>query len=198
MNAQSPDATLKRSSEECRPECYATSNTASATHEDKYLRREMATYDIKNVSQKKSRGIDITLVGFGAQDVFRAYYLNRNGAPQIVQSANAIQVRVDSLAEAGKQSLSMASLANTAVATRESRPYVWEFALFGDGGSERFCLEMSARDIVATIRWLVAEDETGDTFVADGDAAFIYDPHRYFHKQNEASTILQSSLSPTS
>ncbi len=187
MNAQSREASLKRSSDEGRSECYATSYTASATHEDKYPRREMATYDIKNVSLKKSRGIDITLVGFGAQDVFRAYYLNRNGSPRIVQTARAIQVRIDSLAQAGKQSLSMASLANTAVATRESRPYVWEFALFGDGGSERFRLEMSARDIVATIRWLVAENETGDTFVADGDAAFIYHPHRYFHKSNVMS-----------
>ena len=175
MNAQSRVATLKCSGDESLPECYTTSGTASAAHEGEYPRREMVTYDIKNVSQKKSRGIVITLVGFGAQDVFRAYYLNRNGSPRIVQTSTAIRVRIDSLAQAGKQSLSMATLANTAVAARESRPYVWEFALFGDGGSERFCLEMSTRDIVATIRWLVVEDGVDDTFVADSDGAFIYD-----------------------
>ena len=175
MNAQSREATLKRSSDGCRLECYALSDTAGAAPEGAYKRCEMATYDIQNVSQKKTRGIDITIIGFGAQDVFRAYYLNRNGAPRIVQTSEAIHVRIDSLAQAGKQSLSMASLANTAVATRASRPYVWEFALFGDGGSERFCLEMSTCDIVATIRWLVTEDGADDTSVADSDAAFIYD-----------------------
>lgn len=175
MNTHSREQTFTRSSAGCTAQRYEISDTEIAAPEGHYPHREMATYDIQNVGQKKSRGIDITLVGFGAKDVFRAYYLNRNGAPLIVQTSNVIHMRIDTHAQAGKQSLSIVCLANTATATRESRPFLWEFALFGDGGSERFCLEMSTRDIVATIRWLVAEDEADDTYIAESDAAFIYD-----------------------
>lgn len=137
------------------------------------LSREQTVFDILNTSGKMAHGIEIELLGIGTNDVFHAFYLNRYGAPGVARSPNTILLRFESLWRTGASTLSLTRHVCTAVAI--SRPYVWEIALLGGGGSERLCLEISTRDVVATYRWLVKKDDTGGSLVAEIAPAFIHD-----------------------
>jgi hypothetical protein len=136
-------------------------------------RRAQTVFDILNVSGKLARGIEIELCGVGTEDVFHAFYLNRYGAPGVSRTADTIRLRFESLWLSGAQTLSLNRQVHAVVAL--SRPYVWEIALLGAGGSERLCLEMSTQEVVATYRWLVAADDSGSTLVAADSPAFIHD-----------------------
>lgn len=137
------------------------------------LCREQTVFDILNTSGKMAHGIEIELLGIGEKDVFHVFYLNRYGAPGVARSPNTILLRFESLWRNGANTLSLTRQVCTALAI--SRPYVWEIALLGGGGSERLCLEISTRDVVATYRWLVKKDDTGGSLVADMAPAFIHD-----------------------
>ena len=117
-------------------------------------------FEIHSVSGKLTRGIEIEITGFGPDDVFSAYYLNRHGAPDVTRTGTSTRLRFQSLGQAAAQTLSQSSGVNVASATRVSRLLIWEFVLYGGGvsGSDRFCLEMSAHEVIATYRWLVAAD----------------------------------------
>lgn len=134
-------------------------------------------FEIHSVSGKLTRGIEIEITGFGPDDVFSAYYLNRHGAPDVTSTGASTRLRFQSLGQAAAQTLSQTCEVNAASATRVSRPFIWEFVLYGGGvnGSDRFCLEMSTHEVIATYRWLVAAEGTEVSLVAESTPAFIHD-----------------------
>ncbi|MBL0121703.1 MAG: hypothetical protein IPP88_02895 [Betaproteobacteria bacterium] len=139
---------------------------------------EQLAFDILISNEKLARGVEIELTGIAVEDVFHAFYLNRHGTPVISRTAQTIVVRFESLWRTGVQILSLTRQAHAAVTI--SRPYVWEIALLGGGGSERLCLEMSTHKVKATYRWLLESDETGDALVAETSPAFMYDARTGF------------------
>jgi hypothetical protein len=139
------------------------------------IQRAPDAFEIRNVSGKTARGIEIELSGFGEDDAFQAYYLSRCGAPQIRRTAKSIRVCFESLCRMPAQALSHTTLVRGKASTKASQPFVWEFALFGGGSSDRFCLELSTLDVVATYRWLIATNESVETLVADEAPAYVHD-----------------------
>ncbi|MEO8103298.1 MAG: hypothetical protein ABI790_12270 [Betaproteobacteria bacterium] len=118
--------------------------------------------EIRNESGKTARGIEIELAGFGEHDVFRAYYLNRYGSPGVMRTGDLIRVRFESVSRTGVESHSQTSLVQVTKAGDEAPPTVWEFALYGSRGCERFRLEMSTPPVTATYRWLFATGAPDD------------------------------------
>ena len=138
-------------------------------------RRGRAAFEVLNVSGKIARGMEIDLTGFSAGEVFHAYYLNRYGSPAVIRTPDLIRIRFASLWRATATTLSQTSMVRTGTGAAGSRPFTWELALYGGGGSERLCLEMSTCDVIATYRWLVAAGVSGDALVAEGTPAFVLD-----------------------
>ena len=130
-----------------------------------HVPREHEAVEIRNTTGKAARGVEIELTGFGESDVFQAYYLNRGGAPRVTRTSALIRVCFESLCRTPKQSLSHSTKVQTRASTRASQLFVWELALFGGGGSDRFCLELSTLDISATYRWLISTNESAETLV---------------------------------
>lgn len=173
MDAKLSPASFRRRSDHPAAETGTAAASAAPVGTLARLRCEQTAFDILNTSGKIAHGIEIELVGIGAKDVFHAFYLNRYGAPVVARSTNTILLRFESLWRTGANTLSLTKQVRAAVTI--SRPYMWEIALLGGGGSERLCLEMSTRDVVATYRWLVKKDETGGSLVVDMAPAFIHD-----------------------
>ena len=139
------------------------------------LRREHEAFEIRNVTGKAARGVEIELTGFGAGDVFQAYYLNRHGVPHVTRTCGSIRIYFESLCRMSTQSFSHSTTVRARASTRASQPFVWELALFGGGGNDRFCLELSTLNVVATYRWLMATSESAETLVAYEVPAHVYD-----------------------
>jgi hypothetical protein len=137
------------------------------------FRRQRPPFEIRNVSGRTARGIEIEVAGFRSDDVFRAYYLNRTGVPQVAKYAQTIRISFESLCRAPVNALSHAIVPRGKASVHASLPYVWEFALFGSGNSDRFCFELSTLDVVVTYRWLNATDESIETLVADEAPAYV-------------------------
>lgn len=148
---------------------------ARQSRDPKPIHDEYPTIDIRNVGGRLAHGVEIELSGFGDDDVFRAYYLNRLGTPGIMRRGNSIRLRFESQWRNATQMLTQTGMTRTTPASGRSQPYVWEFALYGSGNSERFCIETSTREVIATYRWLVAGESANDSLVADTKHAFIRD-----------------------
>ena len=144
-----------------------------------HFRRDHEAFEIRNVSGKTARGIEIEVTGFGEEDVFQAYYLSRYGAPGVSRTPGALRVCFESHCRMPAQALSHSTTVRARASTRASQPFVWELALFGGSGSDRFCLELSTLNVVATYRWLIATDESVETLVADDAPAHVHDAREY-------------------
>ncbi len=145
------------------------------TDDPQALRCQHMTFEIHNLSGKTVRGIEIELAGLAPADVFRAYYLNRHGTPVIVTTRNTVCIRFECLWRVAAEHLSHNCRPPAGVNPGMTSPVVWELALHGSGTSERFRLEMSNSNVVATYRWLVASDTPGDSLFAENLPVFILD-----------------------
>ena len=165
----------RRSSDRRRPGNGETSGLSYVPRRSERSRPAQAGFEIRNGIGKMTHGIEVELSGLKEEDVFRAYYLNRHGVPDVTRTRTSIRVRLEMFCRSAVHSFSQTNIVRNATAARSSHPFLWEFALFGVGGSERFCLEMSTLEVIATYRWLVAADSTSGTLILESTPAFTHD-----------------------
>jgi hypothetical protein len=176
MQTQHNGPSLRRSGDSACANFLSPDNSIRALGASARQPHAQATFEIRNAGEKTARGIEIELMGLGANDVFQTYYLNRPGAPQVTRTPRSVQLRFESLGRIPTHTLSQTT-ARAAGTTKPSQPFVWELALIGAGGNDRFCLELSTLEIVVSYRWLVAPDEHADVLRADEVPAYVYDAH---------------------
>ncbi|MBL0125010.1 MAG: hypothetical protein IPP88_20620 [Betaproteobacteria bacterium] len=165
----------RRSSDRRRPGSCEATDFSCVSRRSERSRQTQAGFEIRNSIGRMTHGIEIELSGLREEDVFRAYYLNRHGMPDVTRTRTSIRVRLETLRRSAVHSLSQTNIVRNETAARPSQPFMWEFALFGGGGSERFCLEMSTLEVIATYRWLVAADSTSRILVLESTPAFTHD-----------------------
>lgn len=103
-----------------------------------------------------ARGIEISIEGLSIDDVYRAYYLSRYGAPKIEAFEGGIVAKFESLwgsqiREVHQRCASQPDMRAT---------HRWDILLYGAGSSERCALEISTMSIKATYHWLRERDST--------------------------------------
>lgn len=175
MLAQATNLSHRRATDHAAKNFYALREPVASVRASVRIRRDQDVFEIRNVSGRAARGIEIELAGFSEDDVFQAYYLNRHGAPRVSRTSGSVRVCFESLCRMPTQTLSHSTRVRARASTRASQPFVWELALFGGGGNDRFCLELSTLDVVATYRWLIASDESAEPLVAYEVPAHVYD-----------------------
>ena len=92
--------------DEPRNGCHDLYGLAPAANESGRRWRERDTFEIHNTSGKLAHGIEIELAGFGEEDIFHTYYLNRYGAPEVIRTPGLIRVRAENLWRATAETLS--------------------------------------------------------------------------------------------
>lgn len=128
---------------------------------DQYVRRQWAV-DIINRSGRAANGIEITIEGLTADDVYRAFYLNRTGTPRILHGArNSVIIRFesewnDSLLEVNQHCREQYRKSGG------KATYTWDICLYGARGPERCGLELSTIELTASYRWLTQADNTAE------------------------------------
>ena len=178
IQTQQTELPLRRSSDRSGNGLRSVHNHGELNRGSARACRAAAAFEIHNGSGKTARGVEIEVAGFGAEEVFQAYYLNRCGAPRVTRTSASIRVCFESQCRMPAHALSHTTSVRAKAATPASQPFVWEFALFGGGGSDRFCLELSTLEVVATYRWLIATNESIETLVADEVPAHVHDARK--------------------
>ncbi len=139
---------------------------------DEHNQHEHGYFEVRNDSGKTARGIEIELTGLCEGDVFRVFPLNRIDALSVFRDARSVRVHFESSGRLPVHSLSRSIARQRGEALPLSQKYLLEIGLYGGGGSDRFCVELSTLNIHFTYRWLIAKNEFADVLTPFEAPAF--------------------------